>query len=109
MAPATQDLDEYYLNSILFGDDNSVDSMLFGDEPEQVDSMLFGDEQAEQIFQDIMDEQNDDHWPRVNLPLVEERIVEEHGIPRRVRVYKPFQRIHSVEREEFKNFLKLIF
>jgi len=114
MAPATQDLDEYYLHSILFGDDSQTDINLFGDlNDDRMDSILFGDDQAQQdlaqqVFQDIIEEQKD-HWPRVNLPLVEERMVEDNGRPRRVRVYKPFQRIQSSERDDFKQFLQMIF
>lgn len=100
LAPATQDHDDYYLKTYLAQLDLSVE--------EDLGSLIFGDHQAEHVFNDILQEQKH-AWPNVRLPTVAERVVEENGVSRTFRFYKPFQRIQPDEEVDFKNFLEMIF
>lgn len=105
MQPATQDLDDFELNSILFG---------YGAED------VIHDTESDQLFQDIMKEY-EDRWPRISLPLEKQRKEMEDGRFRQVRVYKPFKRtvVHDTsstynriaphEQHDFNDFLKMIF
>lgn len=100
LAPATQDHDEYYLK-------NYLDELSLPVE-DNLGALIFGDNQPEHVFKEVMLEQKQ-AWPHVNLPYMGERVVEENGVPRTFRFYKPFQRIQPEEEADFKNFLEMIF
>lgn len=102
MKPATQDLDDYELDSILFGYGAEHSIAMDGD--------------TDVLFQDICKEYAA-RWPKVNIPLQEERVTLVNGSHRLVRLYKPFDRNPSRgmayllphEEKDFKEFCNSLF
>jgi hypothetical protein len=110
LAPATQDYTDYelktFLDGIEFPEDHGLD--LFDTDEQDLGTLIFGEQQAEHVFQEVMKEQKHG-WPHVTPPIIEERVIEQHGVPRTFRFYKPFHRIQPEEEDDFKEFLNLIF
>jgi hypothetical protein len=110
--PATQDYQHFELDQFLTEPahtetTNQVDTV------DDLNSRLIWGESNPQMVEDVMNDVNEvqSRWPRVSLPVEEEKEVEaEDDQMRTFRFYKPFGKvILPDEVPDFKSFLSIIF
>lgn len=109
--PATQDLDNFELDSFL--DDTLFDGLSSSDPilNDLSDTLIWGYQHSDpELVHDVMNTIHEvqDNWPKINIPL---DLQSKASDGRTYRYYKPFgsKSLSSKEYNDFKDFLRFIF